>query len=515
MMYDTLLKIRYTGKFVAIALVGLLTLLMLFSAVWQIIVRRHVAQFDATISPHMAAATQEAFAEKAAYEAAEFRVKRLKTEAWTAYEIEKLRLQTNMLARYAALKYYSVVGLLSVIALSALIMMGGLAGANIRQASVCMARIGRHSEIPVHLKDLPTFYPIAVNLSLAEIQASASNAHETAYQISRQMLEDITTYTRALAGKRGLLPSSALFADSQNTLAPAVANCPTFAELLQQKKIAPDKPLICGFDQQGQPLLKELKEIKTLAVTGLQGSGKTLSMAYLVAAAVVAYRVQVYVIDPHKEHPESLASLLAPLEKTGYVTLVNPIDTPRVIKDLHRALDRRLNGEEACTPGILLVIDELARLSKMDCFNVLLAFLERCTEETRKANMTFIGSSPKWTARHFNNRADIRRCMNAVLVHKSKPSQADLLLEDSEYKQLVKELEHPGEAVFATDYGTPTHVSMPLCTRSDMQTVAQLVGVSGEKWLIPPLEEMPQIAVEEPPVLFANAKRKKAAGRNN
>ncbi len=513
MMYDTLLKLKYAGKFGGIVFVGIFALLLLFSAAWQTIVRSHVAQFDETISPRMAAATQEAFAEKTAYEATEFRIKRLKKEAWTAYEIEKLRLRAEMLPRYAALKYYSILSLCAVIGLSALIMIGGLAGAKIRQASVCVARIGKHSEIPVHLKDLSSFYPIAVNLSLAEIQASASNAHETAYQISRQMMDDITTYTRALAGKRGLLPSSALFADSQNALnSAAVTNCPTFAELLQQKKIAPDKPLICGFDQQGQPLLKELKEIKTLAVTGLQGSGKTLSMAYLVASAVVAYRVQVYVIDPHKEHPESLAAILAPLEKTGYVTLVNPIDTPRVIKDLHRALDRRLNGEEPCAPGILLVIDELARLSKMDCFNVLLAFLERCTEETRKANMTFIGSSPKWTARHFNNRADIRRCMNAVLVHKSKPSQADLLLEDSEYKQLVKGLEHPGEAVFATDYGTPTHVSMPLCVREDMQTVANIVGISGEKWLIPPLEEMPLIAAaEEQTVSFAKAKRQKAA----
>ena len=79
-MYETLLKLKYAGKFAAIALVGLITLLMIFSAVWQVIVRRHVAQFDETISPRMAAATQEAFAEKAAYEAAEFRVKRLKKE---------------------------------------------------------------------------------------------------------------------------------------------------------------------------------------------------------------------------------------------------------------------------------------------------------------------------------------------------------------------------------------------------------------------------------------------------
>jgi hypothetical protein len=147
-----------------------------------------------------------------------------------------------------------------------------------------------------------------------------------------------------------------------------------------------------------------------------------------------------------------------------------------LLADLNHTLDRRLSGQEASAPGILLVIDELARLAKMDCFEVLIAFLERCTEETRKANITFIGGSPKWTARHFKGRADIRGCMNAMLIHKTKPSQAELLLEDAHEKNLVKLLQQPGDAILATDYGVPTVVSVPLCTRQDMETIAQILG---------------------------------------
>jgi hypothetical protein len=139
-------------------------------------------------------------------------------------------------------------------------------------------------------------------------------------------------------------------------------------------------------------------------------------------------------------------------------------------------LDRRLTGEEANEPGILLVIDELARLAKMDCFDVLVAFLERCTEETRKANITFIGGSHKWTARHFKGRADIRGCMNSMLIHKTKPSQADLLLEDAHDKNLVKHIHRPGEAILVTDYASPVLVAMPFCTRKDMETVAGIVN---------------------------------------
>ncbi len=77
---------------------------------------------------------------------------------------------------------------------------------------------------------------------------------------------------------------------------------------------------------------------------------------------------RVYVIDPHKHHPESLSSLLSPLEATGFVSIINPFDTPVLIRNLHCTLDRRLAREESGESPILLVIDELARLAKMECF---------------------------------------------------------------------------------------------------------------------------------------------------
>ena len=128
--------------------------------------------------------------------------------------LEKIRLKIEMLPRYTTLKFYSAIGVLTILGISLIILSSGYAGAKIKKASVCIARVGEHSEIPVHYKDLQHFYPIAVNLSLAEIQASTSTSHEQAYQISRQMVEDITSYTRAIAGKRGLLASDSPFANA-------------------------------------------------------------------------------------------------------------------------------------------------------------------------------------------------------------------------------------------------------------------------------------------------------------
>ena len=396
------------------------------------------------------------------------------------YQIEELEQKRATLKRNNLLKFYGTLGVLITLNTCLLILVSGYIRAKLKAASVCQTHIGQHSVIPVHYKDLQRFYPIAVNLSLAEIEASLSTSHETAYQISRQILEDMTNYTRALPGKPGKFLTADQISDSPHSAAPASFSAPTCAALLHEGALAPGKPLLLGYSQ-GQPQYRTLQDLKSMAIAGWQGSGKTLSTAYLIAASVLAYNVRVYVIDPHKHHPESLSSLIHPLETTGLVSIINPFHTPALLQNLHRILDRRLAGAEPGKPPILLVIDELARLAKMEYFEELLSFLERCTEETRKANITFFGSSPKWTARYFRGRADIRGCMNSMLIHKTKPSQANLLLEDAHDKQLVKHLQRPGEAILATDYAPPMLVSIPFCTRSDMQTVAALVNAQHAK----------------------------------
>ena len=397
-------------------------------------------------------------------------------EAQLKYELEKLELRQHNLKRYDSLMYYGIILVIGVANLSLLIIAGAHARAKMKNASVHTAQIGERGSIPVHYKNLKEFYPIAANLSLAEIEAATSNAHENAYQISRQMIEDVTSYTRAIAGKRGLsIPYAGMDPAGQlpNAL-PALTAVPDFSELLANGIAAPGKPIVLGFHQ-GQAQYRSLHDLKSLAVAGWQGSGKTMSTAYIVAASVLAYGVQVYIVDPHKNHDEGLYTQIKPLEKTGRVTVINPFDTPALIQSLNQTLDRRLSGQETSEPGILLVIDELARLAKMECFDVLVTFLERCTEETRKANITFIGGSHKWTARHFKGRADIRGCMNSMLIHKTKPSQADLLLEDSQDKHLVKQIDRPGEAILATDFSSPVLVAMPRCNARDMERVAEIV----------------------------------------
>lgn len=362
--------------------------------------------------------------------------------------------------------------ILLTVVLVPIILSTGKHRAIVRNASVFFAELGEGYKIPVLLKDLSRITPACMALAGAKVLREQNAGNAEALEYIREATDISLNIAKAQAPLRSAM-QAALPAQDAAAL-PGVAT-PTFADLLHSEQLAPGKPLILGYHY-GLPEYRDIHVLKSLAVSGLQGSGKTLSMGYLIASAALCASARVYVVDPHKGHEKGLYQLIQPLERSGRVQFANPFNVAKLIQQLNETLDRRLRGDESSEEGILLVIDELARLAKVECFDELITFLERCTEETRKANITFIGGSQKWTARHFKGRADIRACMNSALVHRTKPSQAELLLEDSEEKRMVKQLKRPGEAILVTDFADARLVQMPFCTRRDMDVVAQKIG---------------------------------------
>ncbi len=94
-------------------------------------------------------------------------------EAQLTYETERIQLMQENLKRNNSMRFYAAIGLIGALNLSLLILSSGYARAKVKRSSVHTAHIGKHSSIPVHYKDIQHFYPIAVNLSLAEIEASS------------------------------------------------------------------------------------------------------------------------------------------------------------------------------------------------------------------------------------------------------------------------------------------------------------------------------------------------------
>lgn len=253
------------------------------------------------------------------------------------------------------------------------------------------------------------------------------------------------------------------------------AQVATLQSLINQGLIGPGQPICLGIDQSGQPEIRDIRSLKSMAAAGLQGSGKTLGVAYWTGSMVVNASAEAFIIDPHKQHPESLHSKMMSFIEKGLVTSVNPFEVGDALKDFDQRITNRLSGLESSDRPLVIVFDELAKLSKTDAiFDDLMLLLSRATEETRKTNVLVIGASPKWTARHFNGRADIRDGINTKCLFRMNKGAAELLCEDRDEQKLLKHVTQPGQFLFIPEESNSRILSIPFLTEGALEHMATL-----------------------------------------
>lgn len=385
-------------------------------------------------------------------------------ESRKRYETRRWELKEQYLQRNFQMTHYGTLAVIGAICLAVVVVAVGNHRAKVQKASVFLVKIGK-AEFPVHIKQIEkgTLQEEIKILAHADELKQSNKGLEKAWEIHVALAELETQRIRALASSYKMQSQTALPAPAQEAL-PLPAY--TMSDLLQQGTLAPGKPIPFGHIQTPPD------EIVSLGIGGWQGSGKTLTMAYLTGAVMLSADADAYVIDPHRDHPKGLAPILKPLETTGRLHILSPFDVQALIDRLDALLDDRLSGRAPSSPAIVLVIDELPRLSHFPVFERLTAFLVRCITETRKANMTFIGGSHIWTAKYFNGHAEIRQCLNSMLILPMKSSQAELLLEDTQEKKMVKALDEPGKGILSLNMQPTQIVKMPKCTPADMQTIA-------------------------------------------
>ena len=456
---------KHLIKILAMVIPGIAIVFLLLSMIWNTIVSNHLKQFDKTfLSPTTYVATQEALAEKASYQAAEFRAKRVKEEALSRYDIERLHLKIEMLPRYATLKFYSAIGVVSVFGLSVIILAYGCAKAKIQQSSVCTARIGEHSIIPVHYRDLRDFYPIAVNLSLAEIEASVSDSHEKAFKISDAILKSISSYSR-------VKPEIGLPSQPET---PALSQgIPTFREILNA--LEPGDPMVLGFDHNtGAPITGGFKRIYSCGIFGVSGSGKTTGLYSIIAQSLLLYpAIHYIVIDPHADRPEGLTK---GLPKTSHFEHLDALNVRPGLTRFVQELDHRLKTDKKYTqePYVLL-IDELPVIMKSNQGQSVEAVLGRIPNEGRKVDMFALISGQDTRLKAAGGNRDL---LTSQIAYNLKKKQARYLFDDSEIVDLhkvVRDAKEPGLCVFNATDDAPVLMKQPFCTPDDMQEVSRLL----------------------------------------
>lgn len=395
-------------------------------------------------------------------------------EQATQLEIDKLTLQRQHLRRNADLWFYGCAGGISLVGLSALIVASGVHRAQVKRAQVHTYRIGT-SEVVIHERDLSLAAPVALGLMNAEQLKQMNGGIEKAFELSCRMAELQNQQIKALMhGSRALkaLPESTDHAEDHVS-----GQVPTFRELVERGELARGKPMILGY-RDGVPRRGSFLDIYSAAVAGESGSGKTATLLYLIGAGLIAEGVRYYGIDPHYPHPKSLAFKTKVLWEAGLMRMETQKDAiADLLRDIERLIDLRIAQIDTDTTPIVLVIDELAFLSKTSIGEQLAHTMERVSTEGRKCAIYMLASSQTWLVARTGESSVVRDTLTSAYVHRIKPKQANLLLQDKEQADIVRrKIKRPGEVLFCPTHGDPCILQMPYTTEHDMNLISDLVN---------------------------------------
>lgn len=346
--------------------------------------------------------------------------------------------------------------------------------AKVRRSSVHTYKIGKYNEVVVHHKDLSLAAPVAMGLITAEQLKQENKGVEKAFQIHEAMADLQIRQARAL----GFQQQAALPEHQEEPDEPAKP-IPTFQQLLLSGEIAPGKPMILGYEH-GKPRKGSFLDIYSAAVAGESGSGKTATLLYLIGSGLIAEKIRFYGIDPHYPHPKSLGYKTKPLWEAGLMTMAtNKDDSVKVLKEVEQIITERLQQLDTDTTPVVLVIDELAFLSKTALGKPLAHTMERISTEGRKCAVYMLASSQTWLVARTGESSVVRDTLTSAYVHRIKPKQANLLLQDREEAEKVKRYcKQAGDVLLCPVNDESIICKIPYTTETDMQTLLSMFGPS-------------------------------------
>jgi len=249
---------------------------------------------------------------------------------------------------------------------------------------------------------------------------------------------------------------------------------PTFAELYQQGKLSFGNSMILGFLENGTPYTGSFLNIYSSAIAGESGSGKSWTLCYLITSALLTCHAEFWTLDPHYPHPLSLGKRLEPLWKTGHIHFEHMYDQmKKVLLHIETTIDRRLQQLDTNTTPLVLVIDELAFLSKTSIGSAVAHTMERIAQEGRKCDIYLLASSQTWLTDRTGGNSALRDCLTSAYVHRIKPKQANLLLQDTDLVHIVKkQIKDAGQVLFCPVNDDEQICRIPQMTPQDIQMVA-------------------------------------------
>ena len=274
------------------------------------------------------------------------------------------------------------------------------------------------------------------------------------------------------------LLSTVTEADEQPPLELPAPRVPTLAEQLQRGETQPyEVESILGYHADGTPRKGQWQKLHSFSTFGASGSGKSSTVSYYSALAVL-HGARLVVIDPDAEEDDSISRRLAWLE---YALLCPIGDTPQRAAKVLDVAEREL-----ATPGeypVVWITDEFSSIMRqgekgLKGWGEIAERLAINTEDwaqrgrKRKRTTIIIGQISKASR---TGGTELKYSMTATFVHRLHAQQARLLLDGPDAKQCPYLA--VGEVMVLLNNSPETYrMHIPYADVAAMQMVAELMA---------------------------------------
>jgi hypothetical protein len=227
-----------------------------------------------------------------------------------------------------------------------------------------------------------------------------------------------------------------------------------------------------GMFADNTPMYGVWDRVKSLIIAGVSGSGKSVTMVFVIIQIMLSKHARLFVVDPHHNKPDGLTSRLKPLQE--YATFVHSdADTMRVVDQVRNELENRIAGSP-CHDALLLVIDEWNRIASRnkEVFDSLKWVIEEIGQEGRGYGVYVLLGGQIWQPSK-SGGSSIIDSIQSVYCHRLKRNQSRFIL-DSETAKLTEKLA-PGHVYFSDANGDVERIIIPESKYRDAVTVRDML----------------------------------------
>jgi hypothetical protein len=336
---------------------------------------------------------------------------------------------------------------------------------------------------PIHVRDVHDL------LERGLVEQSLKRYHRTALAEAQRPFPQLGNYHPVIHIQ------SASEAQMAEELPPAIIEPPPGLEEAIRRGLATPERWYVGTDDAGTPQQIVLKHAGFLAISGVQGTGKT-NLAALLASQCAAHGGTLFVADPHLGDDESLASRIAPFSGAVERFAVTAEEVNALISKVDKIYQARTRDPQQIDGPVLLIVDEFMDLIlRGHLTDDSIAALLALSGVGRKKQVFVALISQNWSQRLLGPQGvAIRQNVTHALVCRSSQETARFLLPPSYAQQAM--LLAPGQLLFFGG-NEPTLTSSPLLSDSDLRLAAR--GRPPRPYVPWSLAPAPQLSAACPP----------------